>query len=264
MLKELDRDRFLENLQACMSWHLYSATELENEIGVYSGYISRLKSDSQKLPALDIAFKMAQVLGVNLEWLIEGGATNQNEDSATLYEFLERLFELTRRREMCWTRHAYGEVNEWIMKHRLPEELCFLAAGLAEEEGSIRVHSMTQPEYQARLAGDVWSAPFLEHTVLWFIPMKGTLDLGDEEDYCEWFEMLLQDQQKLKEPSLLCGSGMPGGECFDPELRKLQSEIVARSGDLILDPDIKIMLDAFMRKTQSAGRKIEGGKTHEE
>ena len=69
-VRELNREKLLGNLDDLLFMNAMTQAELESAAGVYTGYISRMKSDPRKLPALDVLWKMAQVLEVSLEWII--------------------------------------------------------------------------------------------------------------------------------------------------------------------------------------------------
>ena len=166
MILELDRNKFLENLQYRMGIMGYTATALEGEIGVYGGYIARMKSDPQKLPALDIAYRMAQALDVNIQWLIEGSAIPESDDSAYTRRFLDRLFEMTHRGTMQWTLYPYGEINEMITGKRPRADLPMLQRKNGKEKNLHVIRSMALPDYDATVAGDVFSTPLDENSVV--------------------------------------------------------------------------------------------------
>jgi len=247
MIKKLDREKLLNNLQYRMGSMGYTATTLEAEIGVYNGYISRMKSDPQKLPALDIAYKMAQALDVSVDWLIEGSAAPEDKDSVYLRRFLRRLFEMTSNREMRWTSYAYHEINETIRCKQMPMNYPFLRRRGAQKEAPVCIHSLALPEYDVYLTDNAWVAPLEKTRWVWILPLHGTLEEADAA--CDWIEMILQDRQNQAEPALICSSVMPGGDFLEPVLKELMDEIQVRAGDLVLDQDVKKVLDSFMERT---------------
>ena len=247
MIKNLDREKFLNNLQYRMGSKGYTATLLEAEIGVYNGYISRMKSDPQKLPALDIAYKMAQALDVNIEWLIEGSAAPEDKDSIYLRRFLRRLFEMTNSRGIRWTSYSYGEINEAIRCKQMPGNYPFLRRRGEQKDDPVCIHSLTLPEFDVHLTDNVWAAPLEKTRWIWILPLHGTLEEADTQ--CDWIEMILQDRQNQAEPALICSSVMPGGDFLEPVLKELLDEIRDRAGDLVLDQDVKKVLDDFMGRT---------------
>ena len=252
MIKDLNLEYFLENLQNQMGWQGYTATALESEIGVYSGYISRMKSDPQKLPALDIAWKMAQALHINLEWLIEGSIDPENRDGDFLYSFLERLFDLTHERRMRWTECEYGVINEAISLNRVLRGFPFLERLGDRADAPVRLRSLCEPSFQVALRESAWSAPLDEHRKIWIVPLRGFLETGEEPPNDrieeEWIELVLQDEAGSAEPAPICHS-MTHWEYLEPSIRKLLQEVQVSSRDLILDQDVKTILTAFMEKT---------------
>ena len=255
MIKELDREHFLENLQDQMGWQGYTAAALESEIGVYGGYISRMKSDPQKLPALDIAWKMAQALHVNLEWLLEGSIDPTNRDGDFLYSFLERLFDLTHERRMRWTECEYGVIKEAVSLNRMLRGFPFLERLGDRADAPVRLRSLCEPSFQVSLMESAWSAPLDEHRKIWIVPLRGFLETGDEPPNDrieeEWIELALQDEAASAEPAPIYRS-MTQGEFLEPSLRKLLKEVEVTSRDLILDQDIKTILTAFLEKTNAS------------
>ena len=256
MILELDRNRFLENLQYRMGVMGYTATALENEIGVYGGYIARMKSDPQKLPALDIAYRMAQALDVNIQWLIEGSAIPESDDSVYTRRFLDRLFEMTHRGTMQWSLHTYGEINDMITGKRPPADLPLLQRNNGKEKNPYGIRSLAQPDYDGTIAGDAYCTPLDENSTVWIMPLKGTIDLGPDEDNhpCEWIEMLLQDRMHPTEASLIISDVMPGGDFLIPVMKKLMNEIRERAGDLSIDRNVKKVLDAFMERSDERAK----------
>ena len=256
MILELDRNRFLENLQYRMGVMGYTATALENEIGVYGGYIARMKSDPQKLPALDIAYRMAQALDVNIQWLIEGSAITESDDSTYTRRFLDRLFEMTHRRTMQWSLYTYGEINEMIAGKRPPTELPILQKSREKQGNPYVIRSLAQPDYDATIAGDAYCTSLDENSTVWIVPLKGTIDLGPDEGNhpCEWIEMILQDRMHPTEASLIISDVMPGGDFLIPVLKKLMNEIRERAGDLSIDRNVKKVLDAFMERNDERAK----------
>ena len=112
------------------------------------------------------------------------------------------------------------------------------------------------PDYDATVAGDVFSTPLDENSVVWIVPLKGTIDLGQDEDDqpCEWIEMILQDRRHPTEVSLIVSDVMPGGDFLIPVLRKLMNEIRERAGDLSIDRNVKKILDAFMERSDERAK----------
>ena len=249
MIKELNRAKLLDNLQYRMGMTALTATELENMIGVYNGYISRMKSDPQKLPALDIAWKMAQAMAVSLEWLIDGTPGFIDRDGSYLYRFQERLFNLTSRRELVWTEHNYAELNSLIAAGKNPGNLPFLwTVG-----GQVLIHSAALQECEEiHLKSAVYSAPLDSQHTLWLLSLDGTLRPEDDErtwSKVEWIELTMTSQDKTADPALITSTVMPGGDYLEYGLRKLWQEVVERSADLVLDSEVRNALDAFMERT---------------
>ena len=257
MVKPLDRQKFLDNLQYRMGWKAFNATDLENEIGVYGGYISRMRCDPQKLPALDIAWKLAQALEVNLEWLIEGNIQPEDDDTSYLYQFLRRLFDMTAHHELNWSSHRYSDIQSAILGEHTSPELPFLVRARENGPSPVRIRSLAQPDFDVTLKNNVYSASLDGSQQVFILSLSGELsdDQLEAPVSCEWIELLMWDAEEAEaEPlSLICSSVTPGGDYLKPELEKLYLEIQERSADLMLAPAVKKAIDRFMQKTNKKG-----------
>ena len=245
-VRELNRERLLENLDHLLSWEMLTQAELESAAGVYIGYISRMKSDPRKLPALDVIWKMAQVLGVSLEWIIEGTARDLDENVLYLRRFLRKLFDRTVAGKLVWKSWPYGQLNR-ILSGR--ETCANLPCVAPKPEGGFRPVSLAFPEMESGFADAAFTTWLDEKSVLCIVKMQFSepVDPDDPASWGsnEWIELQTLDVESGERNMAACSS-RGGDSLMEADLEKLYRQLMEHINDVTLAPALRGLIDSFM------------------
>lgn len=99
--KVFNRNRFLRNLFFSIKQSGKKMGELESEIGVSAGYISRLGKGTA-VPSVEVIMKLAEVLNISVDMLLKKDIDKLNDQEKYLMKFLNRLNDQTLSREVSW------------------------------------------------------------------------------------------------------------------------------------------------------------------
>ena len=244
-LKEVDRQQFLDNLFYLIGMNGMTYSEVESAVGVYNGYISRMKSDPQKLPALDIAWKMAQLLDVNLEWLMEGSCDDLDENVQYVGGFLRKLFDLTRSKRMLWECWPVSKIENACKGQKMPDNFPCLGWG---PDGHIRPDSLAFPGWNNSITNTAFVSDLDDNRVICVVPMQYNEELKDGETFSNrWIEVQLMDK-KTKHRSLITCTSYGADDMLWDDIEKLYQELSRQETDLRLDPFVRNAIDGFMEK----------------
>ncbi len=246
-IKELNREQLLENLMNIIYWQGMTYAEVESAAGVYSGYISRMKSDPRKLPALDVLWKMAQVLGVSLEWLLEGTAGNPDETVIYLRRFLQRVFDLTVERKLVWKEYSLDRLSKLMINSHTESDLPFL---VPMPDGSLRPFTGAYPELDSRFA-DAAFVTWIDDCHALSLVRLHSVEIDDpshlETLENEWLELQMLDRSSGNRSMVAC-TNYGGDDRWWPDLDKLYRQLQEHSTDLRLDSSLRNMIDSFMNQ----------------
>ncbi len=118
-LEKYDGARLQKNISYLVKKNGMKMVELERLLGFSPGYLSRTTNESSnKRLSIEKAWKMAQILGVNLNTMLSEDMQEQRGNTALTIRFIEKLTEMTRNAEVEW-QNEQGSV-------RPPYESCDL------------------------------------------------------------------------------------------------------------------------------------------
>ena len=247
-VKELKREQLLDNLDYLLMMNAMTHAELEKAAGIYTGYISRMKSDPRKLPALDAIWKMAQVLGVSLEWLIEGTTRDLEENILYIQRFLQKLFDLTAGGKLIWKHYSFGQLK----RIAAGQEACtHLPCIMTTPEGGCRASSLAFPEMDSDFADAAFTTQMDEKHVLCIVKMRyeALIEDGNPASLLlnEWIELQTLDTESGAR-SLITATNYNGDTWMEDGLEKLYQQLMTHCTDLQLGPGLKSMIDSFMNQ----------------
>ena len=251
-VRELNRERLLNNLDSLLSWEMLTQAELESAAGLYVGYISRMKSDPRKLPALDAIWKMAQVLGVSVEWIIEGTVGDLDENVLYVRRFLQKLCDRTVAGKLVWKPYSFGRLNEILSGRESGADLPCVAP---KPEGGFRALSMAFPEMDSSFADAAFTTSIDEKHLLCIAKMQFS-ELMDPDDpdsghSNQWVELQTMDLESGGHTLVACSS-RGGDRLLEADLEKLYKQLTEHMNDLKLEPALRSLIDAFMNQEDEA------------
>ena len=118
MNMNFDRERLMANITALIQQKGMNIGDVEAAVGSSKGYISRLLKN-ESIPSSDFTWKLAKVLGVSTDMLIEGDYTDGTDNISTLKKFLIKLRLQTSEEEMVWSPITTKYVNA-VLKDEEP------------------------------------------------------------------------------------------------------------------------------------------------
>ena len=280
MKLEFDRTRLLANLQARMDQKNMKANELEQAIGVYSGYISRLKSEENKLPGLDVIWKMAKALGVSLDRLIEGSFEKSQENLAYMEQFVQELFAQTMDKTLDWKPVHQKALEEVLAGGNAEKYIPFINynagedyvdrkepackdsdfRGTASANANRRVRSLDLPAEEVWLNSACFYTDFGDNQTLYIAALCGPVmpwDV-DSDDYANgddavgrWYELVVVDDTSETDMGTLLCSTYGQGSPLVHSIRTLFQELSQHEWDYRVGDQARALIDRFMQKTES-------------
>lgn len=211
---EFKRHQLVENINTLIQQKNMKVGEVEQAIGISTGYISRLsKAGSESIPATDVVWKLARHLGVSTDALISGDFSDGTDNLSVLRRFIKKLTVRTMDGQLDWSPVTTQYVNA-VLKGDEPlfflvqeKEKNYGVPSDPQEEGfsevnrthafyvNRRIVSAASPLDFAWLTGDGFKAKLSDTRQLYLFPMCLTFDTGTpagsiEQDY---FEMYMLD-----------------------------------------------------------------------
>lgn len=113
---EFSRQKLAENISALMQQKKLKIGEVEQKIGISTGYLSKmLKKETDAAPSTDIIWKLSKVLGVSTDMLIEGDFSKATDNLQYMGNFFTRLKVMTDANELEWDRISIREINNALI-----------------------------------------------------------------------------------------------------------------------------------------------------
>lgn len=272
---EFDRQKFLKNIQAVMEQRGIKANELEAGTGLYSGYISRLKGTDDKIPPLDVAWKIAKFLNVNMEGLIEGNLDVTAANLDYVRRFIQRLYTETVANKIEWlptsiTAIDYtmmGREKKWIPAMQYDENQDFgdcraddEALMIGHESGSY----LSLNHWRIRSFTRVYSSPWIEDTCYQFemsptetfyLMPYGCVIHTDPEDYdgspdiLLWYELVIVTKNEGGRTVTPVCNNLDRCQELTPDIERLYNEIKDNVSNFRVFAKARSAIDSFMYST---------------
>ena len=280
MNMNFDRERLMANITALIQQKGMNIGDVEAAVGSSKGYISRLLKN-ESIPSSDLTWKLAKVLGVSTDMLIEGDYTDGTDNISTMKKFLIKLRLQTSEEEMVWSPITTKYVNA-VLKDEEP--LFFLV----QEKGNgttiphmeddfsevnstysfyknRKIHSAAFPQEYAWMTGDGFKANLSDERIVYLFPMCASMDTGTpageiEVDYYEMYLSTWKPSNGIAAAAAVL-SGTVSGEwktkqVFDTsrvteladETRELYDTIKRTAYDLRITADVKNAILDFLEE----------------
>ena len=103
-LGDYDNTLLIRNIGTLLRRHGLRLGDLENALGISTGYISRTsKPGSGKKMSIDIVWKIAALFNVSMQSLIESDLNMPSTNTALVLRFISKLLKQTSDEEIVWT-----------------------------------------------------------------------------------------------------------------------------------------------------------------
>lgn len=132
---EFDKNRLMNNINILIKNKNLKIGELENELGVSTGYLSRMsKSEKESAPSVDFICKLAAKLEVSIDSLVNGDFQHSNDNLYYMTRFLSSLTEDTDAHKFEWEKFTkYENLQEKYGFSDLPMMTKTLHVNMKEE-----------------------------------------------------------------------------------------------------------------------------------
>ncbi len=246
-IRELDRKKLLDNLDDVIGWKAMTYAEVESAAGVYAGYISRMKADPRKLPALDVIWKMSQVLEVPLAWLIQGTIGDLEENILYVRRFVVRLSERTIGKTLHWQCFSSVQLRQICSGEKSAEGVPFVEKA---PDGTVIPVSLAYPEMENRFEGDAFRASLDDSHDVLLCSLQFTEPAEPDEPGSggmeqDWRELQLLDRNTRERRLIVCTSYGEENSIWE-DLETLYYQLRKHVADLRLDDHLRQVIDSFM------------------
>lgn len=240
---EFDKVKLMNNINALIKERGLKIGELESELKVSTGYISRMsKPENETMPSVDFIWKIASKLQVSVDFLIDGDYTNATNNIDFMAGFVHKLISETDGMNMDWQR--FSNPNYLVETYAMPE-LPMIQKGMVMDidDGECRKYysSLYKPKMKLTMGDENYNA---------FVPHLGGLlvfKLRDEKTGKFVYEMYSADMEE-DEIVPLCSS-LDGGRIVEVLMQDLYICIERHEKDLKVSEEarrrIRLYMEAF-------------------
>lgn len=112
MNKQYDKNRLVSNIEYLLKRRNIKVGDLENQCGVSTGYISRLKNNDNNdtSPSAEVLLKLSKVLNVSLTSLLCSEYESMTETELFLQMFLVDIINKTESNQLVWNRNQPSSI----------------------------------------------------------------------------------------------------------------------------------------------------------
>ena len=128
---DFNRQQLVENINNLIQLRNMKVGEVEQAIGISTGYISRLsKAGNGSIPATDVVWNLARLFGVSTDSLISGDYSAGNDNLSVLRRFIAKLNVKTMEGNLDW----YAVTTKYVNAVLTGEEPPFFLVGKTEKD----------------------------------------------------------------------------------------------------------------------------------
>ena len=272
MEKEEIRQKLLTNVGNILTQRKIKVGEFEKEIGVYPGFLSRMKAEENKMPGFDTVFRMAEYLNVNAESLVTGNFDHPTENLDYLRKFVRQLYARTMAGEFKWEALPIRDINDALRKNeaarypfgeKVDAEYGDLQLYDMDDQGIFglsgyrarnnRIKSYGRPLDTLAIADTVFFTKLDPNRTLYLVQYAEEIpDEPSPEMACcfipdFWYELMIdQEDGSQREHYPLCSTL---DECrpLEVEIRKLYDELKYHEHDLRISDKARGAIEDFFK-----------------
>ncbi len=165
-----DKEKFYKNVSYMAKQRNIAMGEIEDKLEISHGYIAKLGRPNSPLPSIDYITKIADLLDISIDLLVDGDLGNLSTQEQFIIDFLHKLIILTKNNAIDWLpekmeffsndeRHGYISKNYFwgrnlfessFRNYYVIPDLTAYFAKLPNEEASVMVvkvgYSSNDPE----------------------------------------------------------------------------------------------------------------------
>ena len=173
-----DRKKMANNIGYLLQVKDVKVGELERQIGVSHGYISRIGKDDGIKPSIEVVAKIAQTLGVSVDTLLYEELSDLTPTQAYLTGLVEKLIRDTRNCTIYWETEKPDNLNNLCFDPETGDcghRLASLRSYIDDEKGTQYESYIDSDTYglSTVVAGDCFHTKLNEDTYLYLMNVAG-------------------------------------------------------------------------------------------
>lgn len=238
---EFDKMKLMNNINALIKDRGLKIGELESELKVSTGYLSRMsKPENETIPSVDFIWKLADKLQVSVDFLIDGDYTTATNNLEFMANFIHSLIKETDEMNMDWQRFSNPDklVEEYVMPE-LPMVQKGMVMNIDDGECRKNFSSLYRPKVKLTMGDENYNA---------FVPHLGGLlvfKLRDEKTGKPVYEMYSADMEE-DEIIPICSS-LEGGKVVEVLMQDLYTCIWRHENDLKVSEEARRRIQMYMQ-----------------
>lgn len=214
--------------------------KLEEEIGVSTGYLSRLlKDDNTTKLAADLLVSLAQALNVPIDDLVYDAVLLPNEQKRI--DFVRELKKATRNGKLKWSKFTQSTITE-IRDFQYYNGGSTSCPIFDHEDHNIFYHSYFTENAGAKQVGYFYRAALVDDTYVYLVKVQYSKE--GQEDYELYFITPIDDYDGSVAP-VCCSSPITEAR-FDKLLKSLYEMISETIDNIYFNPHVNDIIDKFM------------------
>lgn len=276
---EYSKQKLMENIYALIQERGIKIGELENELGVSTGYISRINKNPESTISVELVWKIAKYFGISVDALVEGDMTKARDNLHYMGLFIDKVKDATDSNKLEWDSIYIDEVNKELRSTEPPE--LFL---IKKRKDGVSVSDYQPHEYQGQtcslsacgenilisaaaphedvmLTGTAYRSKIDTDTELYIFPMLALLNTPNGGVEAEYFDLYMRKWELDKEwdPNYgippeqacrwysypVCNTLNNAGE-LETQISLLYRAIARHEDDLKIDDSVRKSMEAFM------------------
>lgn len=238
---EFDKTRLMNNINLLIKEKNLKIGELENEMGVSTGYISRMaKSEKESAPSVDFICKLAAKFEVSMDLLVGGDFEKANDNLKYMERFIHTLIDDTNAHVFDWER--FTNMKKLEEEYAFPElnmQTRTLVVNMQEGKHSMQFRSSFKSEAKLIIENENFNA---------FVPRMGCVmmfklrEFNTEEPVYEMYVVNMEEDKVIPLCSTLENDGV-----LESVLVELFSCIERHDRDLKISEDARYLIDSYFR-----------------
>ena len=276
---EFSKQKLMDNIYALIQEQGIKIGELENALGVSTGYISRLNKNPDSTINIELAWKIAKYFGVSVDVLVEGDMSRARDNLRYMGRFLDQLRAKTDANELEWDSIYIDDVDKELCGdepsdlilikeredgistpaeriHGLPPKACSLT-----NCGDKKLVSAAAPDDIVALGGTGYKAQINSGVEIYIFPMAKPVYSGNSTNVSMYYDLYMR---KVELDDAWCSDfGEPSSDDYhwnvyplcntlnnaielESEIKLLYRAIERHEDDLRIDDSVRNTIDSLM------------------
>lgn len=248
MSREFNKDLMIKNISLMLTEMCKKIGELEAEVGVSAGYISRTAKDPKSKPGIDFVVKVAEALNTSMDTLLNVDLGELTPTERYLISFLEKLKNDTLTDKLDWVRESAASLNRMetdingYVDHPLFSLETFYEQSMGEYPEEVTRVVMLSKRFDCHtvIEGDCFNLKMNNGAILYVMSIvKSVRRVGDMNAYAKEIWMSQYGKKRF-----LCDNS--DDSVLAPLVEELYSILKENSKHPKIDKDLKAVIDLFM------------------